>query len=271
MLQHDSLDALSTLLEEMTLSKRGPGLTQPPRFRRWEIGFAVGFIVAMLCCVIAVALYRYGDDQLVRHLPFWLPSAIYLVGFLCGVGNVVVTTVELYQMIRRDGKGPFAAILASFKKDMAGDVEFLTQLWTFNKPTLTYAFVQYSHRWNVLDGRQAVVAGDIRKVGLFPALAAAAMSAATLLKADSTFILWAPLILACCFYVVAFFIVPHCERPNQVVALLKYAIDHADHFAKIDPPPQASSEASPSPIARPPEAIAQTGPTSVIPAVALTT
>jgi hypothetical protein len=212
------------------------------------------------------ALYRYGGDKLIRPLPLWLPFVIYLAGLLCGLGSLVTSAIDLYRMIRRERKTPFAAVLASFKNDLDSDADFLARLWAFDKPTLAYAFVQYSHRWNVLDGRQAVIAGDIRKLGLFPALAAAAMSAATLLKEDSMFVLWAPLILACCFYVIASWIVPLRERPAQVVALLKYAIEHADHFPKNASVPEAKTEASPVPAIPTPEpvrALPQGEPTSL--------
>lgn len=74
--------------------------------------------------------------------------------------------------------------------------------------------------------------GDVRKLGLFPALAAASLSATTLLKEDSTFFLWAPVILACCFYLIAFHAFSQRERPEQVIALLEYAVQYADEPVK---------------------------------------
>lgn len=47
-----------------------------------------------------------------------------------------------------------------------------------------------------------------------------------LAKQDSSFMLWAPLILACCFYLIAFYATGRRERPDQVIALLELVIRH---------------------------------------------
>ncbi|CEE23324.1 hypothetical protein XACJM35_2420001 [Xanthomonas citri pv. citri] len=39
--------------------------------------------------------------------------------------------------------------------------------------------------------------------------------------------LWTPLILACCFYLIAFYATGRRERPDQVIALLELVIRHA--------------------------------------------
>jgi hypothetical protein len=99
---------------------------------------------------------------------------------------------------------------------------------------MEYGLIQYRHHCGISDGRVAMLAGDIRKIGLFPALTAAAMSAAALLKeGGSNPFLWAPLILACCFYLVGFVLTNQRERASQVVALLEYAVNHTDEPAKV--------------------------------------
>ena len=100
------------------------------------------------------------------------------------------------------------------------------RLQSFNRATLEYAQLQYRHSWTSFDKRVSILAGDLRKIGLFPALAAIAMSAGTLLGENSNVYLCVPLILAGSFYLIAFFALAQRERSDQVIALLEYAVSH---------------------------------------------
>ncbi|MCD5973686.1 hypothetical protein [Pseudomonas quasicaspiana] len=80
------------------------------------------------------------------------------------------------------------------------------------------------------------VVGDIRKIDIFPAFAAVAISVTILAKQDSIFMLWAPLILACCFYLISFYATGRRERPDQLIALLELVIRHAkEHDLTVKP------------------------------------
>ncbi len=186
-----------------------------------------GFIVTMIIFVLTVAWYRYAQGAPVQSVP--KPGlVIYSLSLITAILYLTAVTIGFVRVAWHHRQERFSAILATLKNDLYGDAEFLARLWTFDKPMLEYGLLQYRHRWLTFDGRLAALAGDVRKLGMFPALAAASISATILLKESSTFFLWAPLILACCFYLISFYAIGQRERPEQVIALLEYAAYHAD-------------------------------------------
>lgn len=160
---------------------------------------------------------------------------LYGAVLLCALAYLLTSAFNAGHVLWRHRKQRFPGLLARIKLDIQADANFLTQLQSYDKPTLEYALLQYRYRWNVFDGRVGLLTGDLRKLGLFPALTASAMAASTLLKNDSNMYLWMPLILAACFYLVAFHAHGRRERPQQVVDLLDYAIGHAAAEAASSP------------------------------------
>lgn len=117
------------------------------------------------------------------------------------------------------------------KDELHRDAEFITQLLAFDKATLAYGLLQYPHRWLFTEDLVAVLAGDLRKLGLFPALTALLISAAILFKADSNpFLLFLRDLVAIVviYYVAAFLNFLSSKRPRHVIKLLEYAIQYAD-------------------------------------------
>jgi hypothetical protein len=113
------------------------------------------------------------------------------------------------------------------------DAKFIGRLLEFDKATLSYGLLQYRFRWSTNENDIAVLMGDLRKIGLIPALAAlfismyAAVSAgdsnpALLLLRDFVF---AVVIL----YLISFLALSR-RRHKQVIQLLEYAIQHADQY-----------------------------------------
>ncbi|WP_199135370.1 hypothetical protein [Delftia sp. ASV31] len=234
MLKTESLDPLFSLLEEMTLVQREDGAFQPSaRMRRLESATLYGYLGAMALLVIAAWVQRAWPSQSVAT-SIW---PLYVVVLLCALAYLLTSAFNAGHVLWRHRKQRFPGLLARIKLDIQADANFLTQLHGYDKATLEYAQLQYRHRWNIFDGRVGLLTGDLRKLGLFPALTASAMAASTLLKNDSNIYLWMPLILTACFYLVAFHAHGRRERPQQVVDLLDYAIDHAE--AKAASPPEA--------------------------------
>ncbi|HBN8432882.1 hypothetical protein [Pseudomonas aeruginosa] len=228
MLHSNKLDALFQLLEEMTGATKGESAFAPSRrMQRIENWLMGGFITTILIFVAVAAWYRFVSGAPVQSVPrpVYVIYSLNLMFAILYLATVAIGVVRLFWRHRRER---FAAILATLKSELHSDAELLARLWVFDKPTLEYGLLQYRHRWESFDGRVTVLAGDLRKLGLFPALAAASISAATLLKEGSNFFLWAPLILACCFYLMAFYALAQRERPRQVIALLEYAVRYAN-------------------------------------------
>lgn len=226
--KREKLDALFRLLKEMTLCVRK--VTTDP-FTRWmeqiEKMLMTAFVVTMTLLVIVVVWYRLTSSPPFHGVHESI-NAIYLIGMLWAALYLLAAIIYIASMLWRHRHERFAAILKPLEKDLTGDVDFLARLQDFDKPTLTYGLVQYRHHYAASDGRIAMLAGDIRKIGLFPALMAAAVAAAALLKESSSNpFLWAPLVLACCFYSVSVIVTGQRERASQVIALLEYAINDA--------------------------------------------
>lgn len=229
MLQCEKLDALFQLLKEMTLCSRGNDVSG---FSRWiqQIGkwLIIIFVSTMALFVIVALWYRSRSDQPVHRVP-GLVNDIYLMGMLWAVLYVLTIIADVVVTVCRSYRQRFQGILVRLQGDLLGDTDFLARLQSFDKPTLEYGLIQYRHNYGIADGRIAMVAGDLRKIGLFPALATAAMAAATLLKDNvEASLLWAPLILTCCFYLVSIVTIGRRERVGQVVALVEYSISHAE-------------------------------------------
>lgn len=132
------------------------------------------------------------------------------------------------QVLWRGRKRRFVWLLAFTHLDLRADADYVSRLRTYDKSTLEYALLQYRYRVELQDGCVSMLAGELRKIGFFPALAASAVAASTMLKNGSLTLLWGAVILAAGFSCMALFAQVQRERPQQVINLLEFAIDHVD-------------------------------------------
>lgn len=214
MLESEKLDKLSCLLDEITW----PGISEPKVSRLLKMQRLQNY------CLIGVPLLIITY----HFLPalgqcFAIPDTLLVVSYLILLPGVVATTS--YVGWHRKEFGPY--LNPSEKDKLHRDAEFIKQLLKFDKAALTYGLLWYRHRWSSPEGRVGLLVGDLRKLGLFPALAALIISIATLCKEDSNPYLWGPAAIAAGFYLMALLILSR-ERPQQVIQLLEYAIEHAD-------------------------------------------
>lgn len=253
MLQREKLDALFQLLKEMTLCSRGNGVSG---FSRWmrRIGtwLIIAFVVTMALLVIVALGYRSRPNPPGPNLPDAI-NCIYLVGILWAMLYMLTIVADVVATLWRSYRKHPHAILDRLHDDLLEDAKFLARLQSFDKPTLEYGRIQYRHNYAIADGRVTLLAGDLRKIGLFPALVAAAAAAAALLKSGmGASLLWAPLILACCFYLVSLVVTGRRERVAQVIALVEHGIAHAGELPTAPlavgtrPPPAADVSALPT-------------------------
>lgn len=231
MLETEKLDDLSRLLEEMTQ----PEISYPkfaPLLIMWRLlkYFLIGFLLTVIA-LFALVRWRqrlettppgFHDDLLAVYL-------LLVVLFLA----IVTTLIFGFLYITWHRKQLVPYLFPSLKNTLHRDAKLITQLWTFDKATLVYGLLKYRHRWLSSEGRVAALVGDFRKLGLFPALAALFISAATLFKEDSNpflSFLWDFLAIVAIFYLIVFVALLSRERPQQVIQLLEYAIQHADQY-----------------------------------------
>jgi len=227
MLKPDSLDSLFSILHEMTLVER-KGSTAKSRTKiqlleKYSLGGYL--VVTALFFFAALAQYLWPGP-----VPANFAQALYLVLVLIALVYLLSATFNAVHLVWRERKQRFPWLLTPMQLDLQVDAAYLIKLAAFDKPTLKYALLQYRYRFDVQESRISSLAGDVRKLGLFPAMAASTIAASTLLKNDSNALLWMwmPLILAACFYPAAFYLYTQRERPQQVINLLELAIAHIE-------------------------------------------
>ncbi|HET7062061.1 MAG TPA: hypothetical protein VFI43_07770 [Nitrosospira sp.] len=232
MLETEKLDKLSCLLKEMTR----PGISQPKAaplliMERQIAHSMIGFLL-----LLGFAYFSQSEGQrLFGITPLELHDALLIVQWpliACFVFFLVMLTRRaLYIRRHRKELVPFPFLYPPQKSALHRDAEFITQLLRFDKATLAYGLLQYSHRWSSPEGRAAVFVGDLRKLGLVPTVVALFISVAMLFKGDSSpFLLFLQdlVVIVIIYYVAAFLGFLSRERPQQVIQLLEYAIQHAD-------------------------------------------
>lgn len=226
MLETERLNVLFSLLEEMTQSKiSDPKLAPSLIVQRLEKYPLIGSLPTALVFLVLVAWQRLGTTPPGFHDVLLV---VYLLLVLLPFVSLVTVSASSFYVMWRHRKQPYSPMWITLENDLHRDAKWITQLLTFDKSTLDYGLLQYRHHWSSLEGRAAVLAGDLRKLGLFPAWAALSMAAATLRTEDGNLFVWSPMIAAAIFYLVAFVAFLSRERPQQVIQLLEYAIQHAD-------------------------------------------
>ena len=219
-LSHIELDNLSRLLEEMTL----PGSSEPKVARLLKMQRLTNYYLVLFRLRTIVSPWL---PEWVRCL--WMPSDLFAVYWLYYCSSIHLLLVLVFVPIiifipwhRKE----FGRYLNPSKKDkLHRDAQFIEQLLKFDKATLTYGLLWYRHHWSSPEGRVGLLVGDLRKLGLVPALAAVIISMATWYKDDSNPYLWGLVVIIATSYLMALLVLSR-ERPQQVIQLLEYAIQN---------------------------------------------
>lgn len=237
----DKLSALFQLLKEMTVPPRKNASRLPmPLMRRIANGMMIALVAVTFLLVIAVASYRF-HSPVPSHSAAVVTSFLAFVALLLAFFYPIIATIDMaWTTWRRRGEY-FPLIFEALEKSLRTDARFLARLWEFDKPTLEYGLIQYRHHWGIPDRRIGSLVGEIRKIGLLPALVTIGLAAHTMIKADSHPYVWMLLATTGALYVLGFIAMNQHERTDQVIAVVEYAIRHAD-----DPPVLACIEAVPT-------------------------
>jgi hypothetical protein len=234
MLKTKKIDDLFCLLRIMT--RPWTGHPNAPRLLiMWRL---LKFSLSGLVLTVIAYSWLPALWQRFEVTPSELHDALFVVGCLFTAFFVVFITTIIVGLfyIARHRKELVPYLFP--KNELHRDAEFITQLLAFDKATLAYGLLQYPHRWLFTQDLVAVLAGDLRKLGLFPALTALLISAAILFKADSNpFLLFLRdlVAIAVIYYLAAFLNFLSNRRPRQVIQLLEYAIQHADQCNSTPP------------------------------------
>lgn len=221
MLETKKLDDLFRLLDEMTW----PGVSEPKVARLLKMQRVQNYCLIGYLLLTVASPWLPAWMQCFSITPSELPDAL-LIGYCLSLNLILVLVFVTTYIFIAPHRKEFGRYLNPSKKDkLHRDAKFIKQLLTFDKAILTYGLLWYRHRWSSPEGRVGLFVGDLRKLGLFPALAALIISIATWCKEDSNPYLWGPVVIVAASYLMALLILSR-ERPQQVIQLLEYAIQH---------------------------------------------
>ena len=220
------LDDVFKLLKRMTQSDdRASHVPQPSR---WNRRMGRGLIVLSVVGTIAIAIASVMRQLWATAVPAELQYALAFTAVLPGLAFLVLTLCNLLLMVYQQWRDPWATIYRQLHSDLQADAPHVTELKRFPKEVLKYALLQYRHRWGRIEGRAVLLAGDIRKLGLFPGFLAIFVAVPKLLDGAGRLWLWQAIALLGAFHLMAFLVAATSERRSQVIDLLQHAIDHAD-------------------------------------------
>lgn len=219
MIKPETLDALFDLLREMIADRRE---ADPPTFPAWVLyleriaisGCVVLFVV--LVGLAAVAANSREPSPGIMQAALWIHFGI----VLCGLGCILSALIQSFQP-------RYHQLLGRLHAELHADTAYLGKLAAYDKATLEYALLQYRNRWDCYDSRVGLLIGDLRKLGMFPAVAAYTGIASLLIRNESSVWLWMPLGATILFYLIYLAAYAGRERPQHVAELLRYAIEHA--------------------------------------------
>ncbi|ANF58669.1 hypothetical protein [Halotalea alkalilenta] len=230
MQMNQMLTSLFQLLDEMTRANKYIDQLQPsPRGRRVETRLLLVYVGAAVLLGGAIAISQLAAA------PAWIGEAVPWLAIampLLGVAFICVAIYNNLGVLWQRKKQGFGAVYPLAKRMLLEDARYVERLRTYPKAMLEYGLLQYRHRWGLTENRATLLVGDIRKLGLFPALIALAVAAHGMAGSlDNPWLLWGMVIAVGCFYFIAIGVSSFGERRAQVADLLQYAIDHAEDDA----------------------------------------
>lgn len=226
MLKTTTLNELITLLNEMTLAKHGENAFSPSKnFQAIEKILIIAYLCSLLLLVSAAFYVReFTEATEALQVIFYL----YLFNLVLSIAYLATITSGLISILCKQRKASYSAIMHRFRLDIQGDADFIKRLYDFEKHILEYGLIQYRQSWGISENRVSLLAGNLRNLGLFPALAAASIAASKLIQEGSSLPLWLPIILAAIFSIMGAYALGQRERPQQVIELIEYAIKNSN-------------------------------------------
>jgi len=221
-----SIKPIFDLLEKMTKPDNRPRHTYQisNSTRKWLLFFIGWMVFGIMALVIVRQLHDFNLLGESDHMsPHWS-----LLLIAPALGFLFFLLADLGRDFWREWQEPWGTAYKQLLTDMEADATYLKELCSFPKALLEYALLQYRHRWGCIDGRVQLLAGDIRKLGFFPGLIVIAVAIPKLLASQASALAWHLVALAGTFMLMAFCVGATSERRNQVIALLEYAIAHAE-------------------------------------------
>lgn len=218
-----SIEKLGEILERMTKPDGRPNYAPPPH--AWIARGQRLTISAMLVGILILVALRVFGSAWSGDLPPTLRSSWWML--LVELPAIAWLVLQLWDAVISLRRSNSDNVHQQVRGDLRHDVKYIVELREFSKAELQYALLQYKHRWGRVEGRGALLSGEIRKLGLFPALLVVFIAIPKLSESGALKWLWPGLVLFGAFQLLGFAVGATSERRSQVVDLVQYAIDRA--------------------------------------------
>lgn len=228
------LEVLRRMTTEKPLNTAPNQQTWPNRIEKWLL-VSYTLCLALTMTVAVIAALGSIQDKAEPAVRLGIFATLCIFGIYAP--TVIANALRSNHKLRKD-KNHY--IHERLRQDALLDWVAISHLRIYPVQLIEYALVQYKWRWETLESRLFLFSGDLRKLGLAPAVAASAAAASTALKNDGTILLWAPATIACCFYILSFTLLASRERPKQVIELVSYAIKN---WNLLDQPERNTAQA----------------------------
>ncbi|GAB3047470.1 hypothetical protein [Stenotrophomonas tumulicola] len=185
---------------------------------RWILRVYIAVTIGYILLAFAAKLFSFQEAA-----QNWIYRGI-AASVVLGFALIVVSVISLVVEVRSSKERKHAAIFDRMEAEARENWEVIARLRAYPRVLVSYAFAQYTSQWEAMGVRMSLVTGDVLRLGVVPALAASAGTAATLAKQDSNVYLWAPIGLAALAYIMAFIAIASRERVRQVGDTVSYLL-----------------------------------------------
>jgi hypothetical protein len=195
---------------------------------RRSIGFVLRHERKTLSTTVALILVleflpflsRYLDHDFLVLVTLIVAVLAVVFGALILLSNIA-DSLPFVNELRRQ---PYAAFFRLLRATTSNDLRFLGELAHCNQAAVHYVLKQYQYQRQAQEKRGGTLAGNIDRIGLFPALAAVALLWPNLQKAPfgSWLAMLVPLILA--FHLLNLFGFTLQQRMDRIIALLETSV-----------------------------------------------
>jgi hypothetical protein len=167
--------------------------------------------------LLALALMFHGAPLLNTGL------SIAVVATLLGSSFFVFVIVNGLPLVNTLRKTPFAPLLSVIDEAMTLDLPLVNRLVACDRDAMEFVLVQYRHERLAFEKRGSLFAGQIEKIGVFPALAAFAVIATTMWH-NANFLIKVVLAVVPFFYFMNFLGYGLGQEMDRTIALLEYSL-----------------------------------------------
>ena len=223
MLEETELTTLLAHLTEMTDVSNTPHTQKSARALERTLPWAA--VVFLIAILIAFTVHH--------EAPKWRPDILTLTVLAISAGFFAINLIYLILMLlpiiqaaRISNRTPSYVTRERLRERLLGDAKFLRTLSSFAKSDIEYALIQYRNQWLAFSNGIELFVGKLSALGLIPGMLSIAVSVEELFRKEPNELLAILFGFFGSIYYFALFGLALTERPQQVMKLLQFSINH---------------------------------------------